>query len=139
MIRCLCAPLLNMIFEIPLDHFPAQQQATKGPTRPLRLTNNAIQEVSQAVAVPPSPQVKKGAFSFTTTEKRSVPTLRATIPPLKRAFTSPALPVQHLNLTNLRKASTPSSTHSITEMLKSDFLKMPSRLLCQAVSLHQLA
>ncbi|CAL2044973.1 hypothetical protein CAEBREN_14960 [Caenorhabditis brenneri] len=138
-----------MIFEVPIDHFPAtttaQQVSRARENKPLRLSTVSLhsKEVNAAVA-PLSPSVRRSQFNFSCeVQKTAIPKVRATIPPLKRALTSPALPVQHLNLNLVRKGSNPSSqtsrNNSVSDLLKSDIFKMPSRLLSTAVSLHQLA
>uniref|UniRef100_A0A8R1DEQ1 Uncharacterized protein n=1 Tax=Caenorhabditis japonica TaxID=281687 RepID=A0A8R1DEQ1_CAEJA len=137
-----------MIFEVPIDHFPAtsQQVSKTRDQKPLRLSTVSLQckEVNAAVA-PLSPSVRRSQFNFSVeVPKTAIPTVRAAMPPrLKRALTSPSLPVQHLSLNLVRKASTPSSqasrTNSVSDLLKNDLLKMPARLISNAVSLHQLA
>ncbi|CAO4379562.1 unnamed protein product [Caenorhabditis nigoni] len=136
-----------MIFEVPIDHFPAssQQVSKTRENKPLRLSTVSLhsKEVNAAVA-PLSPSVRRSQFNFSAeVQKTALPKVRASIPPLKRALTSPALPVQHLNLNLVRKASNPSSqtsrNNSVSDLLRSDLFKMPSRLLSTAVSLHQLA
>ncbi|CAI2354677.1 unnamed protein product [Caenorhabditis sp. 36 PRJEB53466] len=136
-----------MIFEVPIDHFPAssQQVSRTRDHKPLRLSTVQLQskEVNAAVA-PLSPSVRRSQFNFSAeVQKSAIPKVRASIPPLKRALTSPALPVQHLNLNLMRKGSTPSSqasrNNSVSDLFRNDLLKMPARLLSTAVSLHQLA
>ncbi|CAD6189613.1 unnamed protein product [Caenorhabditis auriculariae] len=127
-----------MIFEVPVDHFPIVASVKADRRRPHNLRSSAH---SQPSMEPLSAAAERTQFSFPSVAEKLPTSMRANIPQLKRAFTSPTIPATHLRQAAAIVAAaavTPSSSGSRTSSV-SDLLKIPSRILSSAVSLHQLA
>ncbi|PAV65083.1 hypothetical protein WR25_20199 [Diploscapter pachys] len=111
-----------MIFEVPMDHFPVNSVRCDRKQPNLRLQTSSCPEQKMICSMQQSLQKGPSVATEPMSQKRPLtanPNTRRPIPPLlKRAMTSPSLPVGNLSSTLLSRLSpTISRTSSITNII----------------------